>query len=174
MDIYSIDVSDIHNRLNQQFEAKLVPYKKILERIFLRIKYRVEHSYDHLIYEIPNIIMGAPPIDIPVCAEFLKLNLKQRGFETRFMEPNILIVNWPLPDLKVENHIADYKYNVQPVAVELGQKKTKTDFNSLKRLEAPNNFPRLEDKPLTLTIVRSDKNSMQKKLINGYIPRRQG
>lgn len=173
MDIYSINVSDIHNRLNQQFEAKLVPYKKVLERIFLRIKYRVEHGYDHLIYEIPNIIMGAPPIDIPVCAEFLKLNLKQRGFESRYAEPNILIVNWPLPDLKVENHIAEYKYNVKPITTDLGQRKTKMDFNSVKRLQSPNSFPKLEDKPQTQIIKVSNKNFMQKNLISKYIPRRQ-
>jgi hypothetical protein len=178
MDIFSLNVNDIHRRAEQQFEAKVAPYKKVLERVFMRIKHRAENHYSDVVYEVPPLIIGMPPIDIKLCGQFLVLNLRERGFDANFYDPNIVHVSWLKPQPKIENHVIKSKYDIIPYRSgpirPLGDEPNRIKYESIKNGQAPNNFPRLKNHSNVDFGVKvsNDKKTIQMKFLNNYIPTR--
>ena len=153
MDIFTLNVKDIHLEADKRFQAKVEPYKKVLEQVFNRIKYntKVNPNQDFMIYEIPAYVFGLPPIDIPVCSQFLKLNLEQRGFDVEFFHPNKLLIKWLKPEMNVEKYVVRENYRVIPYQRRIQNNTTaiskvnKTLYSKTPSYKAPNSFPLLQN-----------------------------
>lgn len=104
MDIYSLSVFDVQRQQDAKFNLQISAYKKILEQIFIRIRHTADTNSDYLVYEIPPFMFGYPPINLEECNKFLSTNLHAKGFKTKKVNPQVLVISWPKVNPKPEQY----------------------------------------------------------------------
>jgi hypothetical protein len=89
------DIKNLHKEKEKFEKVKLKTFKRIFKECKNEIieMNRCEDVHWH-IFDIPYFIQDEPQYDIDECAEYLKLKLIKRGFETEFFEPDKLSISW--------------------------------------------------------------------------------
>ena len=93
-----ISVNDIKKSKKKTNEFKKSCFKHILELINNKIKLISKTEFKSTFYEIPLFVIGYPIYSIDEAKDYLIPKLEKRGFEMSFLNPNILIINWNLPN----------------------------------------------------------------------------
>jgi hypothetical protein len=91
-----INMDDLYERKKQNDLQKLDLFKKILNRIHVRIKTISRQKIDEQFcwFVVPEIIIGVPKYDQGNCIAFLLDRLKENGFAVRYIHPNALFISW--------------------------------------------------------------------------------
>lgn len=91
-----IDIDELYEKKRLADLAKLETYKKILNRIHIRIKnISKRHVTDKCCwYVIPEIILGIPNFDQPGCIAYVMGELDDNGFDVQYYHPNTLLISW--------------------------------------------------------------------------------
>jgi hypothetical protein len=101
---HAIDVNQIHNILEQRQKQRIDIYEKILTKCFIKIKSAVDMDDTFTIFQIPEFILGEPCYRLDQCIEYIIYSLKNRGFEIKYVYPNILNIHWGKPTLQIEKY----------------------------------------------------------------------
>jgi hypothetical protein len=101
---YAIDVNQIHNILEHRQKQRIDIYEKILTKCFIKIKSSVDMDDTFTIFQIPEFVLGEPCYRLDQCIEYIIYSLKNRGFEIKYVYPNILNIYWGKPTLQIENY----------------------------------------------------------------------
>ena len=102
VDDYSekINIDELYERKRQGDLTQLTLYKKILSRIHLRIRTisRQKSNVNEFFcwYIVPEVILGVSKLkyDQGACIAYIIYQLKENGFNVRYIHPNTLFISW--------------------------------------------------------------------------------
>jgi len=91
-----INIDELYEKKRQTDVNKLELFKKILNRIHVRIKTTAKQStIDRFCwYVIPEIIIGVPKYDQGACIAYVMDTLQKNGFQVRYFHPNTVFISW--------------------------------------------------------------------------------
>jgi len=91
-----INIDELYERKRQNDVNKLELFKKILNRIHIRIKTTAKQNNVERScwYVIPEIIIGVPRYDQGACIAYVMDTLQKNGFQVRYFHPNTIFISW--------------------------------------------------------------------------------
>ena len=91
-----ISIDELYEKKRQIDIGKLELFKKILNRIHVRIKTTAKHSIHEKFcwFVVPEIIIGIPKYDQAGCIAYIMNALKENGFNVKYFHPNTLFICW--------------------------------------------------------------------------------
>ena len=91
-----INIDELYEKKRQTDVNKLELFKKILNRIHVRIKTTAKQSTLERFcwYVIPEIIIGVPKYDQGACIAYVMDTLQKNGFQVRYFHPNTVFISW--------------------------------------------------------------------------------
>ena len=91
-----INIDELYEKKRQVELSKLELFKKILNRIHVRIKTTAKHSIHEKFcwFVVPEVIIGVPKYDQAGCIAYLMNALQENGFNVRYFHPNTLFICW--------------------------------------------------------------------------------
>lgn len=101
---YILNVNDVHKKQMERRKKRLVIYNKMLENAFKRIKSASDKEEVFCIYQCPEYIPGYPIYNLTECVMHLLKNIKERGFQCRYIHPFIIFISWNCP----QNNLLTY------------------------------------------------------------------
>jgi hypothetical protein len=156
-----INIDELYEKKRQVDIGKLELFKKILNRIHVRIKTTAKHSIHEKFcwFVVPEIIIGVPKYDQAACIAYVMNALQENGFNVRYFHPNTLFICW---DHWVPSYIrTEIKKKTGIVINEYGEK-----------IEEEKNNEDEEELGVTQQIggIQQIKNSKKYTPINSYKP----
>lgn len=151
-----ISIDELYEKKRQIDIGKLELFKKILNRIHVRIKTTAKHSIHEKFcwFVVPEIIIGIPKYDQAGCIAYIMNALKENGFNIKYFHPNTLFICWDhwIPSY-VRNEI---KHKTGIIINEYGEKITENTDEDEKEQPQEN--------------IQQIKNSKKYTPINSYKP----
>ena len=91
-----INIDELYEKKRQLDVSKLELFKKILNRIHVRIKTTARHSIDEKFcwFVVPEVIIGVPKYDQAACIAYIMDTLQTNGFQIRYFHPNTIFISW--------------------------------------------------------------------------------
>ena len=91
-----INIDELYEKKRQLDQNKLELFKKILNRIHVRIKTTAKQNVHEKFcwFVVPEIIIGVPKYDQAGCIAYLSNTLQENGFNVRYFHPNTLFICW--------------------------------------------------------------------------------
>jgi hypothetical protein len=91
-----INIDELYEKKRQQDVNKLELFRKILNRIHVRIRTTARQSIDEKFcwFVVPEIIIGVPKYDQAACIAYIMDTLQTNGFQTRYFHPNTIFISW--------------------------------------------------------------------------------
>jgi hypothetical protein len=91
-----INIDDLYEKKRQLDVSKLELYKKILNRIHVRIKTTARQNIEEKFcwFVIPEVIIGIPKYDQAACIAYIMDTLQTNGFQVRYFHPNTVFISW--------------------------------------------------------------------------------
>lgn len=152
-----INIDELYEKKKQIDLNKLELFKKILNRIHVRIKTTAKHSVHEKFcwFVVPEVIIGVPKYNQSNCIAYIMNALQENGFSVRYFHPNTLFISW-------DHWVPSY------VRTEI-KKKTGVQINEYgeKIFEETNNE---EEQPELQGNIEQIKNSKKYTPINSYKP----
>ena len=89
-----INIDDLYEKKRMKDLQRLELYKKILNRVHIKIKTTSRVNNDNFCwFIIPETIIGVPRYDQPACIAFLINHLEENGFQVKYFHPNNSLYN---------------------------------------------------------------------------------
>lgn len=91
-----INIDELYEKKRQQDVVKLDLFKKILNRIHVRIRTTARQSINEKFcwFIVPEIIIGVPKYDQAACIAYIMDTLQTNGFQVRYFHPNTILISW--------------------------------------------------------------------------------
>ncbi len=91
-----INIDELYEKKRQNDLHKLELFKKILNRIHVRIKTVAKQSIHEKFcwFVVPEVIIGVPKYEQSNCIAYLMNSLQENGFNVRYFHPNTLFICW--------------------------------------------------------------------------------
>jgi hypothetical protein len=117
-----INIDELYEKKRQADLNKLNLFKKILNRIHIKIK-NIPKYYKHekcCWYVIPEIILGVPKYDNSGCIAYVMNQLTENGFKVKYFHPNTLFISW---DHWIPSYVrSEFKNKTGIIINEFGEK----------------------------------------------------
>jgi hypothetical protein len=160
-----INIDDLYEKKRQIDINKLELFKKILNRIHVRIKTTAKQNVNEKFcwFVVPEIIIGVPKYDQAGCIAYIMDTLQTNGFQVRYFHPNTVFISW---DHWVPSYIrTEIKKKTGIIINEYGIKETpKEEDGNGELLDTTNGDNN------TNPIMQQIKNSKKYTPINSYKP----
>ena len=157
-----INIDELYEKKRQLDVSKLELFKKILNRIHVRIKTTARQSIDEKFcwFVVPEVIIGIPKYDQAACIAYIMDTLKTNGFQIRYFHPNTIFISW---NHWVPSYVrTEIKKKTGIIINEYGEKMKDENEN-----EEDNN---MEDPNIRNADIQQLKNSKKYTPINSYKP----
>lgn len=91
-----LNLDELYEKKKQVDLNKLELFKKLLNRIHVRIKTTAKYSiHDKFCwFVVPEVIIGVPKFDQAGCIAYLINALQENSFNVRYFHPNTLFICW--------------------------------------------------------------------------------
>ena len=91
-----INIDDLYEKKRQSDVNKLELFKKILNRVHVRIKTTAKQNVNEKLcwFVVPEVIIGVPKYDQAGCIAYIMDTLQTNGFHVRYFHPNTLLISW--------------------------------------------------------------------------------
>ena len=91
-----IIIDDLYEKKRQNDVNKLELFKKILNRIHVRIKTTARQNVNEKFcwFVVPEVIIGIPRYDQAACIAYIMDTLQTNGFQVRYFHPNTIFISW--------------------------------------------------------------------------------
>jgi hypothetical protein len=93
---FTYSVFDIKKEYLAKEKRRLDVYKKITSSCFKKIKLAVENEEIYCFYSIPEYIPGIPLFNMTDCVMFMLNELKDKGFNSRYVHPFMVYITWQI------------------------------------------------------------------------------
>lgn len=150
-----INIDELYEKKRQSDLGNLELFKKILNRIHVRIKTTAKHSMHEKFcwFVVPEVIIGVPKYDQAGCIAYLMNSLQENGFNVRYFHPNTMFICW---DHWVPSYVrTEIKKKTGIVVNEYGEKQLDEKEEEKEEMEQP---------------LQQIKNSKKYTPINSYKP----
>jgi len=154
-----INIDELYEKKRQVDLNKLELFKKILNRIHVRIKTTAKQNIHEKFcwFVVPEIIIGVPKYDQSGCIAYVMDTLQDNGFQVKYFHPNTLFISW---NHWVPSYVrSEIKKKTGIVVNEYGEKieEEQPEDNEQPQLELPGSIQQI-------------KNSKKYTPINSYKP----
>jgi len=160
-----INIDELYEKKRQSDVNKLELFKKILNRIHIRIKTTAKQNVTDRScwFIVPEIIIGVPKYDQGACIAYVMDTLQNNGFIIKYFHPNTLFITW---NHWVPSYVrTEIKKKTGIVINEYGEKIESKDETDLDEDELTNNTT-YNSNPT----IEQIKNSKKYTPINSYKP----
>jgi hypothetical protein len=91
-----INIDELYEKKRQNDVNKLELFKKILNRIHVRIKTTARQNVNEKFcwFVVPEVIIGVPRYDQAGCIAYVMDTLQTNGFQVRYFHPNTIFISW--------------------------------------------------------------------------------
>jgi len=91
-----INIDELYEKKRQVDLNKLELFKKILNRIHVRIRTTARQNVHEKFcwFVVPEVIIGVPKYDQAGCIAYLMDTLQTNGFQVRYFHPNTIFISW--------------------------------------------------------------------------------
>ena len=91
-----INIDELYEKKRQQDVNKLELFKKILNRIHVRIRTTARQSIHEKFcwFVVPEVIIGVPKYDQGACIAYIMDTLQTNGFQIKYFHPNTIFISW--------------------------------------------------------------------------------
>ena len=91
-----INIDELYEKKRISDVNKLELFKKILNRIHIRIKTTAKQTKSERFcwFVVPEIIIGVPKYDQGACIAYIMDTLQANGFNIKYFHPNTLLISW--------------------------------------------------------------------------------
>jgi len=91
-----INIDELYEKKRHQDLSKLELFKKILNRIHVRIKTTARQNIEDKFcwFVVPEVIIGIPKYDQAACIAYIMDTLQTNGFQVRYFHPNTIFISW--------------------------------------------------------------------------------
>jgi hypothetical protein len=91
-----INIDELYEKKRHQDLSKLELFKKILNRIHVRIKTTARQNIEEKFcwFVVPEVIIGIPKYDQAACIAYIMDTLQTNGFQVRYFHPNTIFISW--------------------------------------------------------------------------------
>ena len=90
-----INIDELYEKKRQNDVNKLELFRKILNRIHVRIKTTANQAKEkYCWFVVPEVIIGVPRYDQGACIAYIMDTLKTNGFLVRYFHPNTILISW--------------------------------------------------------------------------------
>lgn len=161
-----INIDELYEKKRQLDVSKLELFKKILNRIHVRIKTTARQNIDEKFcwFVVPEVIIGIPKYDQAACIAYIMDTLQTNGFQIRYFHPNTIFISW---NHWVPSYVrTEIKKKTGIVINEYGEKMKNENENENENDPLTN----LEDPNMRLSDIQQLKNSKKYTPINSYKP----
>lgn len=143
-----INIDELYEKKRQVDLGKLELFKKILNRIHVRIKTTAKHSIHEKFcwFVVPEIIIGIPKYDQAGCIAYLMDSLQSNGFNVRYFHPNTLFICW---DHWVPTYVRKEIKKKMGISVNEFGVRIEEDHEEEKAIEEPDNMQLKNNKKYT-------------------------
>jgi Family of unknown function (DUF5759) len=156
-----INIDELYEKKRQQDVNKLELFKKILNRIHVRIRTTARQSINEKFcwFVVPEVIIGVPKYDQAACIAYIMDTLQTNGFQVRYFHPNTIFISW---NHWVPSYVrTEIKKKTGIIINEYGEK-VKDEKESEEDLEETQNYNSSD--------IQQIKNSKKYTPINSYKP----
>jgi hypothetical protein len=160
-----INIDELYEKKRQSDVNKLELFKKILNRIHIRIKTTAKQNVTDRScwFIVPEIIIGVPKYDQGACIAYVMDTLQNNGFIIKYFHPNTLFISW---NHWVPSYVrTEIKKKTGIVINEYGEKIETKDDTDLDEDELTNNTTYNSN-----STIEQIKNSKKYTPINSYKP----
>ena len=157
-----INIDELYEKKRLLDVSKLELFKKILNRIHVRIKTTARQNIDDKFcwFVVPEVIIGIPKYDQGACIAYIMDTLQTNGFQVRYFHPNTIFISW---NHWVPSYVrTEIKKKTGIVINEYGEK--------IKDEKEDDEDDDLEDPNIRSTDIQQLKNSKKYTPINSYKP----
>jgi hypothetical protein len=156
-----INIDELYEKKRQVDLNKLELFKKMLNRIHIRIKTIAKQNVHEKFcwFVVPEIIIGVPKYDQSGCIAYLMNTLQENGFKVRYFHPNTLFISW---DHWIPSYVrTEIKKKTGMVINEYGEKieDERDEYNNEEQMEQSSS-----------NSIQQIKNSKKYTPINSYKP----
>ena len=91
-----LNIDELYEKKRQYDLNQLALFNKILNRVHVKIKTISKQSISERCcwYVVPEIIIGVPKYDQGACIAYMLDQLKENGFNVKYIHPNTLFISW--------------------------------------------------------------------------------
>lgn len=91
-----INIDELYEKKRQIDVNKLELFKKILNRIHVRIKTTARQNVNEKFcwFVVPEVIIGVPKYDQAGCIAYIMDTLQSNGFQVKYFHPNTVFISW--------------------------------------------------------------------------------
>ena len=91
-----LNIDELYEKKRQYDLNQLTLFNKILNRIHVRIRTVSRQRLDEHFcwFLVPEMIIGVPKYDQGACIAYLMSQLKENGFNIKYIHPNTLFISW--------------------------------------------------------------------------------
>ena len=91
-----INIDELYEKKRISDVNKLELFKKILNRIHVRIKTTARQNVNEKFcwFVVPEVIIGVPRYDQAGCIAYVMDTLQTNGFQVRYFHPNTIFISW--------------------------------------------------------------------------------
>jgi hypothetical protein len=160
-----INIDELYEKKRQSDVNKLELFKKILNRIHIRIKTTAKQNVTDRScwFIVPEIIIGVPKYDQGACIAYVMDTLQNNGFIIKYFHPNTLFISW---NHWVPSYVrTEIKKKTGIIINEYGEKIETKDEDDLNEDELTNNTTYN-----STSSIEQIKNSKKYTPINSYKP----
>ena len=91
-----INLDELYEKKRQYDVNKLELFKKILNRVHVRIKTTSRQKIEERFcwFVVPEVIIGVPKYDQAGCIAYIMDKLQENGFSVKYYHPNTIFISW--------------------------------------------------------------------------------
>jgi len=91
-----LNIDELYEKKRQYDLNQLALFNKLLNRIHVRIRTVSRQRLDEQFcwFIVPEVIIGVPKYDQGACIAYLMSQMKDNGFNVRYIHPNTLFISW--------------------------------------------------------------------------------
>lgn len=91
---FNINLEQVRKKHRNKCSIRTKTYEKLLEKCYHRIDNASDNDKNYCLFFIPEFILGMPTYNLAYCAAYIMYCLRKNGFETKFFNPNIILITW--------------------------------------------------------------------------------
>lgn len=143
----NISNQDIQKYYDEKQLKKKKTYNKIILRIMRLMKETAENGKNMCMYVVPEIILGMPIYNMKECILYIQNILEQKGFQSAYAEPNIILIFWKLENKLIKkdiNYQSNFKIENKKSTIyqsnNISDNVKTVNYNSVKEINVPQTF----------------------------------
>lgn len=91
---FSISINDIERYQKNKIKKEIEIFEKILGNCYRKIREFVIRDQKHIIYNIPEYMVGFPSYNISKCSYYINKKLSEEGYYTKILSKNMIFISW--------------------------------------------------------------------------------